>query len=343
MDKAKGDGSDWVDVLKPPMHMEFINALKSNNLRVIEQLHSMNPALLRSTLDAQQTMPIHVAANVGAFDVVVFIIAAFPEQLNVQDRFGQTPLYLAASAGDRRLVTYFVDKHAMLQIMVSDPVLGMSGLTAIVKAMLNEHHQIVEILLDACEATLEEMDQPIIYDIAMKWALEQENEELSMHLILHNAFKTLELQQKIRYMGIAVEKSNLNIIKWLVQQNKALLTLADESGNLPIVKAVLRGQVDIVSYFISEGVKVDWNGKSLLLLAHEHEHYAVASLIAEKLLTISNQHTLFDFIPDADTAFEYILLAPHHAKYILRNQKIRDSIRLTGGNITSELNEEKWM
>jgi hypothetical protein len=85
---------------------------------------------------------IHKAAWKGNLEKVKNIIEKKPEQINVQDIHGKTPLYYASSQGHPEIVTFLLDHGADIELANS---LGERPLT---KAVIFNHYSTVKILLE---------------------------------------------------------------------------------------------------------------------------------------------------------------------------------------------------
>ena len=344
MEHSNQNNEEWVDVIPPKEYEQFLNALKTDHLSIIKSIHHLYPDNLNSSLDNDQTFPIHIASKYGSFKTIDYLLTHFPSQLNQADVFGQTPVFLAASSGYVNIVQYLVEKNAILDRGVRNPSNGRQGITALIIAMLNSHHQVVDVLLKAGVSLLKETTTPAFYDIALKWGIEQKQLALVEHLLQQLLFSVMSSKRMVYFMSIAIQKSSLDVIKLFALRNPPLLCLPDDYGKTPILWAARRGDVDIIKYLIDKQVDVDLfvdnpnhpdYKKPLYLLAHEAKHYAAASLIIDTVRSkYDNPETIFEFIVDAETALEYIKLSEENAQLILKNQRLLKLIENTGANIT---------
>ena len=344
MDKGKQSNARLADVITALENFPLIEALKMNDLSSIQELDKDDAGILTLPLNSDQMKAIHLACEYGSFDIVVFILTKCPDQVNERDSFGQTPIFCAASNGHDKIVQYLVDRHAVLNGTVDNPFNVNERSTAIINAMMNGHHRVVNILLRARALTKAELVLPEAFRIALRWGVEQNNLLLVQSLLTRASFSVMDIKEQVNMMSIAVQGSSLAIIQLFVDYNSRLLVLAADHEQPPVFWAVCRGEVGIVQLFINARINlntvVEWpghadNGKLLYILANERKHYAVASLIISSLLNEQNQQTIFDFIIDHDTALAYSLLSPINAKLILNNPRLIHLMKKSGVNVSS--------
>ncbi len=133
------------------LKLELIGIIKHNNLAALKQRAHDNPEVLRVSLDNANQQAIHIAAGMGCFEIIEFLLETYPLLLNVVDHFYMTPLMHAASRGYVKIVQLLVGKQAKLDVVGYDPALTGPGhgVNALTLASNCGHEEVVKILICA--------------------------------------------------------------------------------------------------------------------------------------------------------------------------------------------------
>ena len=231
----------------------------------------------------QKECPLHYSARAGDTDLVEVLLDN-GATIDVQNSFGQTPLYLAADnvnhlegedihTVDLRLLELLVERGASLDITDTN------GLTPIMTAAMKGHLPVVKLLLEA-EASLMERD------------LKEQN-------ILHLA------AQQNRHEVIAVllegrEGEVLALIKAPDQIENTALHVAAASGSLETVRELLK------EAYAADVDQKNWDEQTACHLAATNGHSDVLALLLQH-----DPSAIFDRDEDDNTPLHLAALNKH--------------------------------
>lgn len=242
---------------------------------------------------------------------------------NSQD-FSEEDIIAAAHVGNLALVEHLIENGADVNMKDDD------GHTALMEAVIWEHHSIIDILLQngakvndrdgfnpeqaatGCTAILHADDEKAI-DILLKYganiddiglmygngllhkAVEQSDLNRIKFLLSRNASIDLEMQNGMTPLMIAVKKRDLEIVKLLVGNN-ADVNHRDKIGVSVLQLAKLSGNKEVEKYLTSNGA-YDNKPRSEALDICQPDYYSVHNYFMAAIKTISSSdgtlHVLF--------------------------------------------------
>ena len=205
---------------------------------------------------------LHIACQAGKLPLVKHLAVNYPSLLGRRDYVGMTTLHNAALSDSVELVDYLISQQCNVfdKCFSGKTVLHIAfeeGKLMIVKHLVENYTDLLKmrdtagqtpLLISGCSASVELVD----YLISMKCdVFDKDN---SGRTILHSAC----------YSG------NLILVKHLVDNYSALLTIKDERGITPLHAAAMSDSVDLVDYLISRQCDVlgrDKSGRTILHIA----------------------------------------------------------------------------
>lgn len=219
-------------------------ATKNGHLRAVER--NLTVAKTVNPPDSEGRTPLHVAAEGGHCE----ILAAFLEHgavVDSRDKTDVTPLYLAAAEGHLNAVRLLVAAGAKLDL--SEKVNGHSPLMV---AIMREHHEVVEALLDAGASPGTSGEKG---DTALHLACKVDTPEGTVASLLgHGALPghcwNEKLQTPLHWAASwgKVEAAR-QLIQWLSPRQinmRDKVVNSMDGGETPLLIAVRRGHVDMV-------------------------------------------------------------------------------------------------
>lgn len=191
-------------------------------------------------------MLIHTAVQQDLCQVVKNLVD-YGANVDAMDKYGNTPLHLAASLGFEKIVVFLLKSNASVSLMCggSGPA---SRLTPLHMAIYNEHIGIVKHLLKA-GARLNDLSQ------ALSWAYKTDNEEIAKLLLTHHtSFDISDKSEAINLMGTAIWFGKKSLVEKILNQGVDINTV-DPSGNTFLHFAESRKQEEIAKFLVSKGAR----------------------------------------------------------------------------------------
>ena len=291
LDLAKEqDDSKVIQTIKntPAMPVEELSltaAAKSGNLHAIVSASPTATGLLAR--DENDRSLLHLAVGGGNLKLVIYLLNKGLD-VDSNDRYGNTPLCLAAQRHDRlEILSYLIERHATLDHK------NKAGSSALTLAMHSGNPDAVNILLDhgACIHIVEGIDTPLtLCHSTLESYPETANafREIETRLLIKGAhvdlptnkqnwtplFHTVSRQQSSKI------KEHLNLLLHL----GADVNFQDTNGRTPLMLACSSGRTSAVERLLDSYAKsdtLDYFGWSALMFAVYYNHHAIARMLLE--------------------------------------------------------------
>ncbi|XP_053467815.1 transient receptor potential cation channel subfamily A member 1b isoform X2 [Ictalurus furcatus] len=226
------------------------------DLSALDYLSRMCPAHL-SSRDENGAGPIHYAAASGHLDVIQLIVSITgPEELDVQDAEGQTPLHFAVEKNQESSCSLLLDLGA------NPNIVNTAMMAPIHLAISKGHNQMVEVLL-SCSRTDVNLEGDL-GNTPLMFACSYNNCEA-----LHTLFKygaKLCRQNKLGHYAIhtVAFSGAKEAMEVILQKGEELgkctlihINYLDKSKSSPLHLAVRGGNTEVIKLCIAKGAKVD--------------------------------------------------------------------------------------
>jgi ankyrin repeat protein len=249
----------------------LILAIEQGNLSLVEQLLTAK-AHPNKRLDQNHDTPLICAIRQGHLDIAALLIQSPDIDLNLQSN-GQTVLMLAIEKGEVDLVKTLLDRGADLNMPQSD------GKTALILAIEKGEVDLVKTLLDrGADLNMPQSDGKT----ALILAIEKGEVDLVKTLLDRRAHSN-KLKNQLAPFMLAIEKNQVEMVNALVKGSRKWLT--ENDGLLLLNKAIECDHLDVVNFLLSENRinlnLTDSEGKTPLILAIKQERDAIALALLE--------------------------------------------------------------
>ena len=268
------------NVGKTPLH----HAGWSGSVELTEYLISRHCDVLDAASNSRTVL--HIACQEGKLELVKHLVENYPALLTMRDKEGMTPLHHAGLSGSVELTEYLISRQCDVLCTDSD------GWT---------------ILHFACEKGKLTLIKHLVENYPALLALEDNEGATPLHIAgLSGSVELTEylISRQCDVLGsdsdgwtilhFACEKGKLTLVKHLVENYPALLTLEDNEGATPLHMAGLSGSVELIEYLISRQCDVlgtDSDGWTILHFACEKGKLTLVKHLVENypaLLTLED-------------------------------------------------------
>lgn len=322
----------------------LIHATQNNQENIVKLLLQV-PNIDINVQDKEGFTALMWASINGNENITKLLLQARNINFNAQNKVGSTALMLAIGYGHDNIV------KLLLQVPGIDfNAQNYIGSTALMNAVTNKNINMVKILLDAgADSTIKNKFgktalayastdfKPIVMPLLMK----SSPHELNWFQAAKNG--NLEMMQKIikridvniqddtgqTALMLAADKGNINIVKFLLSDNKTDVTIKDIYGNTALIKGIFSNNEDIVK-LILQASRTDVNTPNqrnvtpLILAASRGNENIVKLLLNVPGISVNTQDmygltALMDGVKESDTNIVRLLLAAG-ADYNLKNK-----------------------
>ncbi|XP_063231947.1 uncharacterized protein LOC134536217 [Bacillus rossius redtenbacheri] len=269
----------------------YVALLKGN----MEIVHFLKDKALVDTGTSNGWTLMHTAATNGHLNVIEHL-KTIDADVNACNKYGQTPLHIAAKKNKVDVLQYLIKEGAVLD--VQDTIFGWTALNYAIK---EEHQDIVQHLLEAgarlhipgagdkpleqsfhykCDcfsASPEDDSEPAVHKRLSSWAplfLATWHGYLSIVQALTAKGATLDAWEATTgrtALHIAAEKNHVEIARHLIKQGASIDQPGALDGKTPLHVASQKGHMEMVQLLVGEGAGLEerdrMNGQSPL-------HYA---------------------------------------------------------------------
>ncbi|EQC41689.1 hypothetical protein SDRG_01647 [Saprolegnia diclina VS20] len=298
-----------VDAKNSSNQTPFLLAASVGHVDVLDVLVAASDI---NAVDDEGRSALGVAAFQGNVNVVGFLLSCLDIEVDLQDRFGATPLMLAVSEGHDEIVTQLLDANCALDFIDAEHrtalvcalddednahvdlatlliergadinLANLTGYSALHLAIQLGDLGLVQLLLDhganmeATTATEYGRDTPLTL------ALELERTEIAQHLIEVGALVNVSNSEAKTPLHLAVEKQHANVVEALVAKG-ADLEARNLYGATPLmVAAVEMTDLALTQLLLQHGASIDasnTNNDTLLSLAAMTQEKEIALLL----------------------------------------------------------------
>ncbi|XP_063925101.1 putative ankyrin repeat protein RF_0381 [Zophobas morio] len=247
-------------------------AIQSQNIKLVQCLLTLNA---NSCKTVKGQTPLQLAVKTQNLQIVQLLLQHGAEHTI------QTALFEAVILGDLQIVDFLITKNVELNVIYRN------GYTVLTKAIETEDVNIVKVLVKN-GASVNMPDRsgklPLIR------ALETGNGDISSYLSDKGA--TINNgDNNLSYFHQLIEDNNLTMVKALVELLKIDVDVLFETGFSPVTKAVERGNLQMVEYFLSRKNdikdKVDGNKKCPLSIAAVNEDLPMVKFLINSEADVS--------------------------------------------------------
>lgn len=225
---------------------EIIIAATSGNLDKVKELLEAEPQQV-NVKDADGRTPLHWACRGVHFEVVKYL-ADKGADVNVKDNNGTAPLHSLAVRGHIEAIELLIRKGA--DVNIGD----MAGNTPIHWASRRGHFEIVNMLLENGSAIdpLDEYGRTPLHYVARTSG----NYEIGKLLIEKGAEINIKCAEGETPIGYAVYHGKKEIVSLLIDMG-AYIPLEGEEGNTLLHKAASSGSLELVKYMMSHNIDIE--------------------------------------------------------------------------------------
>lgn len=222
---------------------------------------------------------IHYACVIGRVKLVRFLLNSYPDLLNKQNDYGQTPLFFAVRGGSLETVQLLVNKGAQLY-MVAETMFHIAcraGYLEIAQCLLQKDSSLLDlknylgqtavwIAVNYGQADIlafltnkgARLNTPAGENryTALHLAVQKNDVNMIEFLIEHGANYYMTANCGGSYesaIGMACRIGNIKIVQLLLKKQPALVHEGSKFRDTPLITAAYYGHADIVQYLIEQG------------------------------------------------------------------------------------------
>jgi ankyrin repeat protein/L-ascorbate metabolism protein UlaG (beta-lactamase superfamily) len=246
-------------------------AVQTGDLAKVKELVLADKSCINTKTDQGQT-PLHLAAQAGNQPITEFLIGQ-GAAIDAQDNQGNTPLHTAIAFKQIKSAKYLLAKGANVKIKNAE------DMPAIILAMMSGVKELVEPILDAGQDINEsfEGDMKLIHGAAIMGDI-----ETIKTLLDRGANIDDKGENSITPMYIAIVQGDYDLVEFLLSQGIDKGYREKPTGRSLLHLATLQGSGQMVKLFIDNGFDVnaeDNKGKTPFQYAGKYGHNKIADLL----------------------------------------------------------------
>ena len=196
---------------------------------------------------------LHTAIAKGHVNVVRILVEKGAD-VNVVDRYGSTPLMLAAKRGYLEMVQFLIDHGARINAMNNQ------GCTVLMLATEHQYWEMVSFLIEH-GAGVNAVD--CYGRIPLMFAAECQHWEMVSFLTKHGATVNVVDRKGHTPLMLAAERGHWKTVSFLINHG-ARVNVLDKNGCTPLMLAAKGGHWDIVSFLLEHGASAQGKLKDKL-------------------------------------------------------------------------------
>lgn len=228
---------------KSPLHIAAGNRLPVEQTKIINYLLIKGARL--DLPDKEGDLPFHHAAALGKVQVLDLLM---PENIDIQDNLGRTPLMLAASGGHEDTIKYLIEHKA--NMYKSDQ----KGKFPFHEAALKNHLNIMNILMPKNINLKDKTGRT-----ALSWAAEAGNEKAVKFLLENKANRNIEDANKRLPFHYAAKEGQLAILEVLIPKFPKTVNAKDSEGRTALSLAasnrIVKDINNTLDFLLKHGAK----------------------------------------------------------------------------------------
>ena len=220
-----------------PLHL----SCQEGHLEIVRYLiekQQCNPACKRKD---DQT-PLHSACRSGHIHVVKYLIEKKQCDPACRKNDGQTPLHLACKGGHLNVAKYLIEEQH-----VNPAIKDNKKQLPLHVACCDGRHNVIAFLLNKCEN--DPMYKDSVGYSSFTTAL-MKNHLGIVNLIIRSRYKE-EVQCGRTYLHLASIRGDLEIIKFIIEDQHCTPQIKDSEGMTPLHLASKHGHIDVVRYLVN--------------------------------------------------------------------------------------------
>lgn len=246
--------------------------------------------ILRNKIKLQKEKKLFAAAEKGDFECVKKAIE-LDTNINIQDKYGYTPLFVAADNGYENIVKLLIEKGADVNLRANN------SYTPLLIAASKGYENIIKLLTDKKEIDVNAKTNS--GDTSLFLAATYGYENIVKLLINKGANVNVEVNsQWARWTPLlfVIHKGYKNIAKLLIK-GEACINAQDEDGKTPLHYAAQNGRLEIVKLLLENGADVNAKnkyGEAILHFVIVEGNLEIAKLLLEHGANINYQGSYND-------------------------------------------------
>lgn len=253
---------------------DLCEAVKKGDLAKVKELVLADKESLGTKTEGGQT-PLHLAAGAGNRPIIQFLIGQGAD-IDARDNQGNTPLHSAVSSKQVGIAKFLLAKGADVKIKNGQ------NMPVIVAALMSGSTELIGLILDAGQDVNEniEGDMKLIHGAAVFG-----DPEVVKTLIDRGADIDAVAENRITPMYIAVFSGNTDLVELFLSHGIDIGFREKPTGRSLLHMAVLQGIGRMVGLLIDKGCDLnarDKNGKTPFQYAAKYGHTGIADLLLRK-------------------------------------------------------------
>lgn len=229
-----------------PIHNEEIHeACSSGELQKVKLMLEKNPALLNIE-DKNQNTPLHIAAGAGNKETVEFLITK-GANLHAKNNFGWIPLHSASYNGQIEISNLLISKGSKVDET------DVFGWTPLFRAIQGGHKSMIEFLVKK-DANINARDRNGYTPLYL--AVLKGEKEIVEYLLEKGATRFLFGSDGKTLLHVAASKGFVGLAKLLIEKGESI-NARKRFDLTPLHMAAAFGQKEVVRYLIEHGADIN--------------------------------------------------------------------------------------
>ncbi|XP_062592261.1 putative ankyrin repeat protein RF_0381 [Saccostrea cucullata] len=194
---------------------------------------------------------LHIACRKGKYDACEFLATGFSQLMDIKDNKGNTTLHFACINGNRRLISFLIEKGFAIDSLTNDGEnifhvacrKDSNGYTALHFACVYGDRQLISFLIEkGFDINAKTNDGESVFHVACRKA-----QGLDINAQSGDGENALH---------IACFYGNTDLCKFIVDINPQLLHAKEHSGSTVLHAAALSGNLELFQYLVNAGLDV---------------------------------------------------------------------------------------
>ncbi|KAJ5651018.1 uncharacterized protein N7484_004741 [Penicillium longicatenatum] len=255
----------------------FYTAARNGSLELVRLLYEYSPDINVSTQEDQWT-PLNVAADLGHFEVVKFLIEKGAD-ISIPNSARWTPVNSAAESGHLEVVKILVENGADIEVP------NTTSMTPLYSAALRNHPQVVEYLLEQGARTDVQHEHGWT---PLNCAAEDGFIEVAKMLIDHGADIEIANDTNMTPLYSASLNGHSEVLKMLLDKG-AKCDVPNKNGWTPINVACSNGHTEVVRMLLEHNPDLEYpdnTGWTPINAAADHGHLEIEKMLIQTTANI---------------------------------------------------------
>ncbi|XP_022908721.1 putative ankyrin repeat protein RF_0381 [Onthophagus taurus] len=217
-------------------------AVKQGYLDITQYLLETCPEVSVNDSDSETFTPLHLATKYNRPQLVKYLLSK-GANVNAFTERKETPLHIASKLGSVEIVRFLLKNRADVNVF------DIEEQSALHKAVINRHDEVAKMLI--CAGT--KLNHEDVYrKTVMLYVILNDMMDVARDLVDYGA----KIMQSQFLLHLVITKGDFEAVK-ILHRGGAVLTVRDDGGNTPLMRACSNQQFSIAKYLLENGVSAN--------------------------------------------------------------------------------------